>query len=118
MPININTLLSNTCKHSVQPLNNTDIIYYLSLLDKWYYEQNKLVKQFIFQNFYKTLSFVNAIAYLIHAENHHPELILTYNSCMIKFNTHSINNGHGGLSLNDFICAAKIDILFAKNTIS
>jgi 4a-hydroxytetrahydrobiopterin dehydratase len=74
-----------------------------------------IVRQFDFKNYYATLAFVNAIAYVIHAEDHHPELLVTYNKCTIKFNTHSVNNGRGGLSINDFICAAKVDALFEQS---
>jgi 4a-hydroxytetrahydrobiopterin dehydratase len=55
---------------------------------------------------------VNAIAAVIHQEDHHPELILTYQRCTVKYDTHSVNAGKGGLSDNDFICAAKIDAVF------
>ncbi|MFT2520759.1 4a-hydroxytetrahydrobiopterin dehydratase [Escherichia coli] len=51
---------------------------------------------------------------MIHAEDHHPELTVTYNRCNVKFDTHSVNEGRGGLSANDFICAAKVDAIFAQ----
>jgi 4a-hydroxytetrahydrobiopterin dehydratase len=58
-----------------------------------------------FKNFYHTMSFVNAVAHIANAEDHHPDLEVGYGYCRMKFNTHSI----GGLSENDFICAAKVD---------
>jgi len=60
-----------------------------------------------FKNFYHTMSFVNAVAHIANAEDHHPDLEIGYGYCRAKFNTHAI----GGLSENDFICAAKIDLL-------
>ncbi len=60
-----------------------------------------------FKDFYRTMSFINALAYLAHSEDHHPDLELGYNYCHITFATHSV----GGLSKNDFICAAKVDRL-------
>ena len=60
-----------------------------------------------FKDFYRTMSFVNAVAHIANGEDHHPDLELGYNYCRIVFTTHSI----GGLSHNDFICAAKIDRL-------
>jgi 4a-hydroxytetrahydrobiopterin dehydratase len=60
-----------------------------------------------FKDFYRTMSFVNAVAHIANTEDHHPDLELGYNYCRIAFTTHSI----GGLSHNDFICAAKIDRL-------
>jgi 4a-hydroxytetrahydrobiopterin dehydratase len=60
-----------------------------------------------FKDFYRTMSFVNALAYIANTEDHHPDLEVGYNYCHITFATHSI----GGLSHNDFICAAKVDRL-------
>ena len=60
-----------------------------------------------FKDFYRTMSFVNAIAFIANIEDHHPDLEIGYDYCRITYATHSI----GGLSENDFICAAKIDRL-------
>ena len=60
-----------------------------------------------FGNYYQTIAFVNALAWVAHAEDHHPDLEVGYNRCHIRYSTHAI----GGLSDNDFICAAKIDAL-------
>ena len=60
-----------------------------------------------FGNDYQTIAFVNALAWVAHAEDHHPDLEVGYNRCHIRYSTHAI----GGLSDNDFICAAKIDAL-------
>ncbi|MNN99491.1 pterin-4-alpha-carbinolamine dehydratase [compost metagenome] len=58
---------------------------------------------------------MNAIAYTIHSEDHHPELVVTYKQCVVKYDTHSVNEGKGGLSQNDFICAAKLDAIYAQS---
>jgi 4a-hydroxytetrahydrobiopterin dehydratase len=60
-----------------------------------------------FRDFYRTMSFVNALAHIANTEDHHPDLEVGYNYCRITYTTHAI----GGLSQNDFICAAKIDRL-------
>jgi 4a-hydroxytetrahydrobiopterin dehydratase len=60
-----------------------------------------------FKDFYRTMSFVNALAHVANTEDHHPDLEVGYDYCRVKFTTHSI----GGLSENDFICAAKLDRL-------
>jgi 4a-hydroxytetrahydrobiopterin dehydratase len=60
-----------------------------------------------FKDFYRTMSFVNAVAHIANVEDHHPDLEVGYNYCHITYSTHSI----GGLSQNDFICAAKVDRL-------
>jgi 4a-hydroxytetrahydrobiopterin dehydratase len=65
-------------------------------------------KSFAFADFYKTMAFVNAIAWIANQENHHPDLEISYNYCHVSFTTHVVN----GLSQNDFICAAKVDALF------
>jgi 4a-hydroxytetrahydrobiopterin dehydratase len=66
-----------------------------------------LRRAFAFGDFYRTMAFVNAVAWIANAEDHHPDLEVGYNYCRMVFATHSI----GGLSDNDFICAAKIDAL-------
>lgn len=70
-------------------------------------DTKSIKKSFSFKNFYETMAFVNAIAWIANSENHHPDLELGYNYCHVKFTTHALD----GLSHNDFICAAKIDSL-------
>jgi 4a-hydroxytetrahydrobiopterin dehydratase len=55
------------------------------------------------------MAFVNALAFISHRENHHPDLLVGYNKCEVRYSTHDV----GGLSENDFICAAKVDGLLA-----
>jgi len=62
-------------------------------------------REFAFQDFYRTMSFANALAHLANIEDHHPDLEIGYGHCRVQFSTHAIQ----GLSENDFICAAKID---------
>ncbi len=62
-------------------------------------------RMFTFRNYYDTMSFVNVVAMVAHRQDHHPDMHITYNTCRVAFSTHSA----GGLSLNDFICAAKVD---------
>lgn len=110
--------LLNKKSHPVNTgLSVTEVKEYLALFDGWSLQDNKISKSYSFKNYYETMAFVNAIAFIVHAEDHHPELTVTYNKCVVKFDTHSVNGGHGGISENDFICAAKIDALLspAKN---
>lgn len=81
----------------------------LSQLRDWVHdaENQTLSKSFKFENYYQTIAFVNAIAWIAHGEDHHPDLEVGYNRCNVHFTTHAVN----GLSLNDFISAAKIDAL-------
>src|ERR1700694_2799059 len=69
-----------------------------------------LNRGFRFVDFYRTMSFVNAVAHLANIEDHHPDLEVGYNYCRVRYSTHSI----GGLSENDLICAAKIDRIAVK----
>lgn len=64
-------------------------------------------KQFPFPDYYHTMAFVNAVAWIANSEDHHPDLEVGYSKCDVRFSTHDV----GGLSLNDFICAAKVDRL-------
>lgn len=66
-----------------------------------------LIKTFSFPDYYRTMAFVNALAYMAHGEDHHPDLGVHYNRCVVRYSTHDVD----GLSENDFICAAKADRL-------
>jgi len=66
-------------------------------------------KTYNFKNYYRTLAFVNALAYIAHREDHHPDLGVHYNKTVVRYSTHDV----GGLSMNDFICAAKVERLAA-----
>jgi 4a-hydroxytetrahydrobiopterin dehydratase len=109
--MNASDLFSKKCIHQTQALSDSEIADYLAAVPGWTLQDGFIVKQYSFKNYYETLAFVNAIALIIHAQDHHPELIVNYNRCTVKFNTHSVNGGKGGISENDFICAAKIDAL-------
>lgn len=64
-------------------------------------------KEYRFDDFHRTMAFVNAVAWIAHVEDHHPDFKVSYPSCALYFSTHDV----GGLSLNDFICAARVDAL-------
>ena len=70
-------------------------------------DNRKLKRSYTFKNFYETMAFVNALAWIANIENHHPDLEVGYNYCVVTFTTHALD----GLSQNDFICAAKTDKL-------
>lgn len=75
-------------------------------------ERKGITRRYTFENYYQTMAFVNAVAYLAHHEDHHPDLEVKYNSCGVLFSTHDA----GGLTENDFICAAKTDALYAQGS--
>jgi 4a-hydroxytetrahydrobiopterin dehydratase len=71
-----------------------------------------ITRRYEFENYYRTLAFVNAVAFVAHAEDHHPDLEVKYGSVNVLFSTHDA----GGITENDFICAAKCDALFAQGS--
>jgi 4a-hydroxytetrahydrobiopterin dehydratase len=107
-------LLQKKCRHLDTGMADGEVAQYLSAVDGWTLQDGKIVKSYAFKNYYRTLAFVNAIAWVIHAEDHHPELEVAYNRCTVKFNTHSVNGGRGGISENDFISAAKVDAIYQQ----
>jgi 4a-hydroxytetrahydrobiopterin dehydratase len=96
------------CEGGVAPLTPEQVTPMLKGLQGWAVEGNRLVKSYPFANYYQTMAFVNALAWISHREDHHPLLEVGYNQCRVSYWTHAIN----GLSENDFICAAKCDALF------
>ena len=96
------------CERGVDPLKPFEIENMLERLDGWVFENGTIVKTYSFKNHYEALAFVNAAAWISHREDHHPDMSVGYNTCTVAYVTHAI----GGLSENDFICAAKLDRLF------
>ncbi len=82
----------------------------LAELPDWTLAGGAIEKRFDFDDFHRTIGFVNALAWVCNAEDHHPDLAVAYGRCVVRFNTHSV----GGISVNDFICAAKVDALIPK----
>jgi 4a-hydroxytetrahydrobiopterin dehydratase len=108
----MNELLKKNCKPcegGAVPFNAAQTMEMLAQLKGWIVEDGKLVKRYAFKNYYETMAFVNGLAWISHREDHHPDLLVGYNKCRVEYSTHAI----GGLSENDFICAAKSDALFS-----
>ncbi len=112
--LTLSALLQQSCRHRTDAASDEIIGAALAVLTEWQHTDGKLVRTFRFADYHQTLAFVNAIAPVIHREDHHPELLVTYNRCTVRYDTHSVNNGRGGLSDNDFICAAKIDAVYQQ----
>lgn len=92
-------------------LSPTEIVTRLAQHPGWTLDgdgdQVAIARSFRFSNYHETLAFVNAVAFIAHVEDHHPEMSVFYNRCVVRFNTHDV----GGISATDFDCAAKIDAL-------
>jgi len=69
----------------------------------------RIAKTYEFSNFHETMEFVNALAWVVHRQDHHPDLEVSYKRCRVVYWTHTV----GGLSENDFVCAARIEALLA-----
>ena len=93
-------------------LSETEIAAYLDGFDGWERagaDSHEIRKTYAFKNYHETMAFVNATAWISHIQDHHPDIGLHYNRCVVSFSTHDA----GGITLNDFICAAKMDALFS-----
>jgi 4a-hydroxytetrahydrobiopterin dehydratase len=89
------------------PMNAVDIERHLAQLNGWKLADGAIEKTHDFKDFHQTMAFMNAVAWICHVEDHHPDVALGYSRCVLRFNTHSV----AGVSINDFICAAKVDAL-------
>ncbi len=96
------------CEGGVAPLSDEQVGPLLRGLSGWKRDGVKIFKEFAFKDHYQALAFVNAVAWISHREDHHPYIVVGYNTARVEYWTHAI----GGLSDNDFICAAKVDALF------
>ena len=94
-------------------LNPTEVVSQLSRIEGWRLDGDgetvAIEKTFSFANYFETISFVNAVAFVAHRQDHHPDLSVHYNRCTVRFNTHDVK----GLSLTDFECATQVDALLA-----
>jgi 4a-hydroxytetrahydrobiopterin dehydratase len=98
------------CEGGVAPLTTAQAQQYLAQVSSsWALsaDTRTIRREFAFRDFYRTMSFVNALAHIANIEDHHPDLEVGYNYCRVTFSTHAIR----GLSENDFVCAAKIDLI-------
>ncbi len=84
-----------------------DIDAHLARVPGWALVEGAIQKRYDFPDYHRTMAFVNALAWIAHVEDHHPDLLVSYSRCTVRFNTHAV----GGISINDFICAAKVDAL-------
>lgn len=104
--------MSNAIHQNRRALSATELVTQLSKLNGeqalgWRLIDGALEKTFNFKNFHETIGFVNAVAFIANAENHHPELAVSYSQCTVRFNTHDVH----GISISDFFCASKVDAL-------
>lgn len=96
-------------------LRPTEVVTRLSAAPGWQLRgdgaQVTIEKNFRFTNYHETMAFVNAVAFIAHRRDHHPELVVSYGGCTVRYNTHDVQ----GLSETDFECAALVDALIAPH---
>ena len=103
------TLRTMRCKPlSGPPVPEADVAAQLQVLTGWGVDGDGIARTFRFANYARTMAFVSAVASLAEREDHHPDLQVSWGRCTVRWSTHSA----GGVSLNDFICAAATDALF------
>src|SRR5271156_7214523 len=95
------------CKPGTPALTKSQIELLIPEIPGWKLDHGEISRTYEFKDYYHTMAFVNAVAWLAHREDHHPDLKVSYNKCEVRYSTHSVK----GLSENDLICAAKVDAL-------
>ncbi|MFY2764939.1 4a-hydroxytetrahydrobiopterin dehydratase [Arenimonas sp. MALMAid1274] len=108
----LSTLAARHCqplKGATHRLAPEAVARHLGVLPGWELVEDgaAIRKTFPFKDYYRTMAFVNALAYVAHGEDHHPDLGVHYDRAVVRYSTHDV----GGLSENDFICAAKAELL-------
>ncbi len=104
-----NKLATQDCKplEGHAAMTPAQINKHLAQAAGWALVEGAIQKRFDFADYHHTMAFVNAVAWVAHGQDHHPDLGVSYNRCTVRFSTHSV----GGISINDFICAAKLEAL-------
>lgn len=107
--------MSNPIHAHRKALSATEIVTHLSKLNGeqargWRLIDGALEKTYIFKNYFETIGFVNALAFIANTENHHPDLTVSFSKCGVRFNTHDVD----GISVSDFFCASKVDALLSQ----
>jgi len=105
---NLITKKCKSCEGGIPALSNTEIVTLLQQLEGWELFNQSIVRTYNFKDYYQVMAFINSLAWIAHQEDHHPDITFGYKKCRVEYSTHAVN----GLTENDFICAAKIDVLF------
>ena len=101
--------LHQQCQRHAAAMSEQAVRNHLAQMSGWRTADGAIEKTFAFKGWLETVAFVDALAWMCHVEDHHPELHVQFDRCRVCFSTHSA----GGISMNDFICAAKADALVA-----
>jgi 4a-hydroxytetrahydrobiopterin dehydratase len=107
------SLADHRCVPNVVALDAAQVAAVMPGVPGWSVSGTSLVRTFELRNYHDTMAFVNAIAYMTHIQDHHPDMLVQYKQCTLRYSTHSVG---GALSLNDFICAAKANAIYDQRS--
>ena len=112
MTSDLKSMKCKACEGGVDALTLGDAEVFLKQTPGWEIDADKMEisRTYSFGNFYETMAFVNALAWVAHVEDHHPDFEVGYKTCKVRYSTHAIN----ALTVNDFICAAKLNGLIGE----
>jgi 4a-hydroxytetrahydrobiopterin dehydratase len=102
-------LETELCAHGAALLAQEELTELLPDVAGWAVHDGALCRDYAFADYDETLAFVNALAWMVRHQDHHPELVVTYKNCVVRYATHSA----GGITRNDFICAARANAIYA-----
>lgn len=97
------------CEGGVEPLTKEQAETLLAQVQGWKLDKGTIRKEFTFKDFREAIVFVNKVADIAEHEGHHPDIMIWYRVVTLVLTTHAI----GGLSINDFVLASKVDASFA-----
>lgn len=105
----LHTIRCVGCEGGIPAMTHDEINKLMPQIKGWEVSEDGkfLFRRFSFKGFYKTMAFVNAVAWIANQENHHPDMEVGFNYCLVKYTTHAVD----GITQNDFICAAKVNNL-------
>jgi len=106
-------LREQRCMHGAPALDAAERDALMAQLPGWQVDGARILRSYAFKDYHETIAFVNALAKMIHLEDHHPELTVRYRHCIVAWTTHSAGNA---ISMNDIICAAKADAIYEERT--
>jgi 4a-hydroxytetrahydrobiopterin dehydratase len=107
LPPTLAALADDRCTAGAPPLAEAELVAALPNLPGWSHVGDRIAKTWRFANYHETIAFVNAVAWIAHRADHHPDLSVHYNRCVVSFSTHDA----GGVTRNDLICAARVERL-------
>ena len=109
MATTLDGLAGLPCVRNAARLADAELTQALAALPGWTHVADRIAKTFRFANYHETLAFVNAVAWIAHRADHHPDLSVHYNRCVVSWSTHDA----GGITQNDLACAARVERLLA-----